>query len=194
MDGASPASPPPFANGFCLPQGQEQQLTLRLPDCHGTSRLVSTGEVVLTETRLVAEQPTAAWQHLNERPVVELNFVLSGQLRQSQSGLLHQQLYAPGYHNLVFNPQSLEQNQLLGPGEFRLVTVQLPLPRMLALLTDYMPEVGALAEQLAQGRPLVRHAPAPGLPPRLRYALTTLWDSPACWASSACTTRPWCWN
>lgn len=176
-----PALPPPFATGFCLPEGQEQQFALPLlgPGCQGTARVVTTGGLVLNETRFVAEQPTTPWQHLNERPVVELSFVLAGNFRQSQSGLLREQLYAPGYHNLVFNPQSLEQNQLLGTGQFRLVTVQVPVARMVSLLTDYLPELPAVAEQLALGRPLVQHAAAPGLPPRLRYLLESLWDSPA---------------
>ena len=173
------ASPPPFAAGFHLPEGEEQHLALTLAGSQGTARVVVVGGLVLSETRLVAAQPTAPWQHLNERPVVELNFMLAGTLRQSQSGLLREQLYAPGYHNWVYNPQSLEQNQLLGTGQFRLVTVQVPVARMLSLLTDYVPELPAVAEQLAQGRPLAQHAPAPGLPARLRYLLDTLWDSPA---------------
>lgn len=174
-----PASPPPFAAGFCLPEGQEQHLALTLAGSQGTARLVTVGGLVLNETRLVAAQPSPPWQHLNEREVVELSFVLAGTLRQRQSGLLRAQLYAPGYHNWVYNPQSLEHNQLLGTGQFRLVTVQVPVARMLSLLTAYVPELPAVAEQLALGRPLVQHAPAPGLPPRLRYLLDTLWDSPA---------------
>lgn len=173
-----PASPPPFAAGFCLPEGQEQHAALQLGGSPGTVRLVTTGGLVLTETRLAAAPPAAPWQHLNERPVVELNFMLAGHLRQSQGGLLRQQLYEPGYHNWVHHPQSLEQNELLGTGPVRLVTVQVPVARMLSLLTDYVPELPAVAEQLAQGRPLVQHAPAPGLPPRLRALLDTLWDSP----------------
>lgn len=175
MDAPSSAS---FAAGFSLPEGQEQHLALSLAGCQGTARLVGVGGLVLNETRFVAEQPTTPWQHLNERPVVELSFMLAGTLRQSQTGLLHEQLYAPGYHNWVFNPQSLEQNHLLGTGQFRLVTVQVPVARMVSLLTDYVPELSDVAEQLALGRPLVRHAPASGLPPRLRYLLDTLWDSP----------------
>jgi AraC family transcriptional activator of pyochelin receptor len=176
-----PASPPPFAAGFCLPEGQEQQFALPMlwAGCQGTARIVATGGLVLTETRFVAEQPTTPWEHLNERPVVELNFVLAGNFCQSQSGLLREQLYSPGYHNWIFNPQSLEQNRLLGTGQFRLVTVQVPVARMVRLLTDYVPELPDVAEHLALGRPLVQHAPAPGLPPRLRYLLDTLWDSPA---------------
>ncbi|MVN77567.1 helix-turn-helix domain-containing protein [Hymenobacter sp. HMF4947] len=168
-----------FAAGFYLPEGQEQHLALSLAGCPGTARMVAVGGLVLNETRFVAEHPTTPWQHLNERPVVELSFMLAGTLRQSQTGLLHEQLYAPGYHNWVFNPQSLEQNQLLGTGQFRLVTVQVPVARMVSLLTDYVPELSDVAEQLALGRPLARHAPAPGLPPSLRYLLDTLWDSPA---------------
>ncbi len=173
-----PASPPPFAAGFCPPEGQEQHVTLSLAGCQGTARVVAIGGLVLNETRFVAEQPATPWQHLNERPVVELSFMLAGTLRQSQTGLLREQLYAPGYHNWIFNPQSLEQNQLLGTGQFRLVTVQVPTARMVSLLTDYVPELREVTAQLAQGQPLVRHAPAPGLPPRLRYLLDTLWDSP----------------
>lgn len=169
---------PTFATGFCLPEGSEQQLPLVLPGCRGTSWLVAAGGLVLSETRLVADGSRATWQHVNERPVVELNFVLAGQLRQSQSDLLREQPYVPGYHNWVFNPQSVEQNQLLGPGEFRLVTVQVPAARMLDVLTTYAPDLEPLARQLAQHRPWVQQAPAPGLPPRLRYLLATLWDSP----------------
>lgn len=153
-------------------------MLLPLAGCQGTARVVAVGGVVLNETRFFAEHPPTPWQHVNERPVVELSFMLAGTLRQSQTGLLHEQLYTPGYHNWVFNPQSLEQNQLLGTGQFRLVTVQVPVARMVSLLTDYVPELSNVAEHLTQGRPLVRHAPAPGLPPRLRYPLDTLWDSP----------------
>lgn len=172
------ASPPSFAAGFYLPEGQEQHVVLPLAGCQGTARVVAVGGAVLNETRFLATKPPTPWQHVNERPVVELSFMLAGTLRQSQSGLLHEQLYAPGYHNWVFNPQSLEQNHLLGTGQFRLVTVQVPVARMVSLLTDYVPELADVAKQLTQGRPLVRHAPAPGLPPRLRYLLDTLWDSP----------------
>ncbi len=169
----------PFAAGFNPPEGQELFLPLPLADLRGTTRLVAVGGLVLTETRFLTERPTAAWQHLNERPVVELSFMLAGTLRQSQTGLLRDHLYVPGYHNWVFNPQAQEQNHLLGTGQFRLVTVQVPVDRLLRLLTDYVPELPALAEQLAQGRPLVQHAPTPGLPPRLRYLLNSMWDSPA---------------
>lgn len=168
------ALPPPFAAGFCLPEGQEQQGALSLGGVPGTVRLVSVGGLVLNETHFVAEQPPLPWQHRNERPVVELSFMLAGALRQSQTGLLREQLYVPGYHNWVFNPDSVEYNQLLGTGQFRLVTVQVPAARLLGLLTDYVPELPAVAEQLARGRPLVQHAPAAGLSPRLRYLLDTL--------------------
>lgn len=65
-------SPPSFAAGFYSPEGQEQQVTLSL----GNSWYSPSGglrrAVVLTETRFVAEQPATSWQHLNERPLVEL--------------------------------------------------------------------------------------------------------------------------
>jgi AraC family transcriptional activator of pyochelin receptor len=175
MDASASA---PFTAGFYLPEGQEQQRDLSLGGCQGTARVVTVGGLVLNETRFVAAQPTSPWQHLNERPVVELNFMLAGTLRQSQTGLLHEQLYVPGYHNWVFNPGSLEQNELLGTGPFRLVTVQVPVARMVSLLTDYVPELSDVSEPLALGQPLARHTPALGLPPRLRYLLDTLWDTP----------------
>lgn len=50
------ALPPPFAAGFCLPEGQEQQGALVLGGAPGTVRLVSVGGLVLSETRFVAEQ------------------------------------------------------------------------------------------------------------------------------------------
>ena len=174
-----PASPAPFTVGFHPPEGQELHLDLAFAEHLGTARVVSVGGVVLSETRFQTERPTAAWQHVNERPVVELSFMLSGTVRQSQAGLLRDQLYEPGYHNLVFNPQGLEQNQLLGTGAFRFVTVQVPVARMVGLLTDYVPELPRVAEQLLRGQPLVQQAAAPGLPPRLRYLLDSLWDSPA---------------
>lgn len=174
-----PTTPAPFAAGFNPPEGQELLLDLAFADHLGTARVVRVGEVVLSETRFQTERPTAAWQHLNERPVVELSFMLAGTVRQSQAGLLRDQLYVPGYHNWVFNPQALEHNQLLGTGAFRFVTVQVPVARMLALLTDYVPELPRVAEQLLRGQPLVQQAAAPGLPPRLRHLLESLWDSPA---------------
>ena len=174
-----PALPPPFAASFAPPEGQELHLTLPLADRLGTTRLVTVGGLVLNETRFRTEHATAAWQHVNERPVVELNFMLAGTLRQSQTGLLQDQLYTPGYHNWLHNPQSLETNQLLGTGQFRLVTVQVPTVRMAELLVSYAPELAAVAEQLALGHSLVQHAPAPGLPPHLRYLLDTLWNAPA---------------
>lgn len=173
-----PVPSAPFAAGFALPEGQELHLALPLADKLGTARLVATGGLVFNETRFQTERPTAAWQHHNERPVVELSFMLAGTLRQSQTGLLRGQLYQPGYHNWVHSPGSLEENQLLGTGQFRLVTVQVPTARMAELLAAYAPELGAVAEQLTLGHPLVRHAPAPGLPPRLRYLLDTLWEAP----------------
>ena len=173
------ASLAPFAASFDPPEGQELHLDLPLAGLSGTARLMAVGELVLSETRFHPEHATAAWQHHNERSVVELNFMLAGTLQQSQTGLLRNQLYVPGYHNWVYNPQSLEQNQLLGTGPFRLVTVQVPVARLLRPLTAYVPELPAVAEQLARGQPLVQHAPAPGWSPRLRYLLESLWDSPA---------------
>jgi AraC family transcriptional activator of pyochelin receptor len=174
-----PSTPAPFAAGFNPPEGQELHLDLAFADHRGTARVVAVGGVVLSETRFHPEQPTAAWQHLNERPVVEMSFMLAGTVRQSQTGLLRDQLYVPGYHNWVFNPQALEHNQLLGTGAFRFVTVQVPVARMLSWLTDYVPELPRVAEHLLRGQPLVQQAAAPGLPPRLRYVLESLWDSPA---------------
>lgn len=160
-------------------KGAEQQLALGFGPRTGQVHLFSGAQFTVIDTSFLSQPGATRWSHHNPRALVEMNFVLSGYLTQSHSGLLQQQAYVAGYHNCLFNPDAVEENELISNQPFHMVSVQLERDEMMRLLMAYAPTLDVVAGQLADRSPFLRQSPVARLPQAIRYRLETVWQSPA---------------
>jgi hypothetical protein len=76
-------------------------------------KIALTDEFCIWDGTVVADTDTAPWVHYNDTSFVEMNFMVEGHTLQTHEGLLDQYHYRKGHHNILFNPYSMETNQLL---------------------------------------------------------------------------------
>ena len=168
-----------FDSIYRYDKGAEHLLDMNFQERKGAARLFMTDEFTVIDTNYTSATGSAKWSHYNDRPFVELNFVLSGNLYQSHSGLMEQQLYTSGYHNCLFSPDSLEENELTSGREFHSVSLQIEPGRMINLLLDYAPELEVYAQKIEKGMPFVSQSALLNLPAHIKYLLKILWQGPA---------------
>src|SRR5438067_287223 len=99
---------------FKIPDGLVQEYTMPFEDRTGTVKVAVAGGMGIVDSISSTHQPTSAWQHYNANPFVEMNFVIEGNMYQTHEGVLNRYRYDKGYHNILFNPYSLEKNELIG--------------------------------------------------------------------------------
>jgi len=168
----------PIDSLYQFDKGSEQVLTPCFEQRRAHVRLFTGEQFRVIDTHFRAQVGSARWSHYNQRPLVELNFVLGGYLAQTHSGLLHQQAYSTGYHNCLYNPDSLEENELASNKAFQMLSLQLEPGEMMRLLTAYAPELERVAQKLADRTPFVCQSPVLDLPDPIKYTLKTVWQSP----------------
>ncbi|GAA4318347.1 hypothetical protein GCM10023149_16390 [Mucilaginibacter gynuensis] len=145
---------------------------------HGKACILNGEGFTVIDARFTTAKGPAVWSHENDRSFVEMNFVLDGRLDQSQSGLLEKQPYTKGYHNCLFNPDSLEENSLLCGQGFHMISVQFEPTAMQRLLLNYAPDLEVIAHKLEDHKPFLRQAPVLDLPVAIDLLLRNLWQSP----------------
>lgn len=169
---------PSFNDVFHPGEGIIHQYHLPFQDRSGHVKLVVSNNMAIVDSLMVAATPTAQWGHYNEKPFVEMNFVLEGNMYQTHEGVLKRHLYAKGYHNILFNPDSREDSELIGTGRFRNFGVHISPQKMIDLLTGYIPELEDVANKIEKGVPFVLHTPSNYISAPMRYLFDTFWNTP----------------
>lgn len=167
-----------FDNIFEPLDGVVQHVSTPFEDRTGSLNLVVTGGMGIVDGTMTTERPTVPWQHFNSRPFVEMNFIMEGSLYQTHEGILYRHLYEKGYNNLLFNPNSWEENELIGSGNYRIFTAHFVPEKMTALLSGYIPEFAHLAEKIERGDPFVLHAPGNFITSKMKYIIDGIWQCP----------------
>lgn len=157
--------------------GKLSQYLFDLMDKRGILKLYQGKDFIISDTQFNTEKDTLYWQHINEA-FMECSFMVKGNLYQSQSGLFEQQLYSPGYHNWLFNPDATEGNQLIGKGEYRIVSVYMTVDKAIRLFNDYVPELKEIPDSLKQSRPWIKQATGMKFSERMLYLINNLWNAP----------------
>jgi AraC-like DNA-binding protein len=160
------------------PRGEVKEYTTSVPDRKGSLKMVITDTMGIIDGTMVTEKVTAPLTHYNDKPLVEMNFMLEGCISQTYEGLLTKHLYQKGYSNILFNPYAMESNELMHCGTHRIFSAHIEPAYMASLFSGYLPELMPYAEKIAKGEPFVLHAPARGLNNRFRYFFDTFWDCP----------------
>lgn len=159
------------------PRGQMQQFSSPMPDREGLLRMVITDTMGVIDGVMHTTGPVKPLEHYNDRPMVEMNFMLQGAICQDYGSLLHQHTYLQGYHNILFNPYCNERNTLMGSGDYRIFSVHFMPERMIELFSTYTPELAVLADKIDKGAPFVLHAPQHSLPAQSIALFDTFWSN-----------------
>ncbi|HTJ11256.1 MAG TPA: AraC family transcriptional regulator [Dinghuibacter sp.] len=160
---------------MAMPKGSWREFHSPLKDRTGRMKIALTDAFCIVDDTVVTDTDTAPWTHYNDTSRVEMNFMLEGESRQSHGGLLERHPYRKGYHNILFNPFSMETNQLMGTGTHRMFYVYVSPEKMMELFSGYLEEMAPFAEKLAKGEPFVLHSPAKGLSHTLQYFFDSFW-------------------
>lgn len=159
-------------------KGKLSDFVFDLEDKRGTIRIYQGNGFVITESNFNTEISTLPWNHMNETGFVEFNFVLKGSLYQSQRGLFENHLYCEGYQNWLFNPGEVEENHLIGKGEYHLICFYLQTPKFLSLVEEYVPDLKEIIKATKVNIAWYKHSVKASFSKRLLYLLTNLWDCP----------------
>src|SRR5580658_1015690 len=162
-------------NLMAMPKGVLREFDSPIQDLPGRVKIALTDAFLISDGTMVTDADTAPWIQYNDKSFVEMNFVLEGHILQTHEGLLDRYHYRKGHHQILFNPYSLETNQLLSTGTHRVFSVYVSPEKMMELFAGYLEEMAPFAEKLAKGEPFVLHAPAPGLTNELRNFFDNFW-------------------
>jgi AraC-like DNA-binding protein len=162
-----------------VPEGVVQEFRTPMKDREGYLKLVITDSMGILDGTMITTGPTRPMEHFNDRPLVEMNFMLEGSISQTNGGLLKQYSFKKGYHNILFNPYSIERNCLEGAGTHRIFSAHIPPERMMNLFSGYVPELAPFVEKIAKGEPFVLHSPANGFNKHMKYFFDSFWDCPS---------------
>jgi len=160
------------------PRGQVKEYSTSLLGREGRLKMVITDTMGVIDGTMNIKKVTTPLTHYNERPLVEMNFMLNGNINQTYEGLLTNHHYQKGYHNILFNPYAVESNQPMHAGTHQIFSAHIEPEYMASLFTGYLPELVPFAEKILSGKPFVLHAPAIGLNSRFRYFFDTFWNCP----------------
>ena len=158
-----------------MPRGISREFSSPMKDRIGRMKIAITDAFCIVDTTMISDTHTAPWTHYNEKSVVEMNFMLEGHILQTHEGLLDRHEYKKGYHNILFNPYSMETNQLVNKGTNHSFSVYILPEKMMELFAGYLEEMAPFAEKLAKGEPFVLHAPALGLTNELKSLFDNFW-------------------
>ena len=116
-----------------MPKGAWREFDSPMKDRTGRIKIAITDAFCISETTVVTDTDTAPWMHYNDTSSVEMNFMLEGHILQTHEGLLDRYHYRKGHHNILFNPYSMETNQLLSTGTHRIFSVNILPEKMIEL-------------------------------------------------------------
>ena len=171
-------APAAYEQIFSPGNGVVQELALPVDNKQGTLTLALVNEMGVVDSRFHTNGFTPSWKHLNSKPFVEMNFMLEGDLYQQMENFTGKKLCARGTHNILFNPGTLEENQLIGHGQYRTFGVHITPRKMTELLAAYVPELEAYADKICAGRPFVLESPGPAITAGMQYIFDTIWQCP----------------
>lgn len=160
-----------------IPRGEVKEFATPLKDRKGSLKIVITDSLGIMEGVMITEKPTVPLSHYNDKPLVEMNFMLEGNIRQTHEGLLNGYEYRKGYNNILFNPYSNEENQLMSSGTHRLFSAHILPEKMASLFSGYLPELNRYAEKILKGEPFVLHCHANNISRPLKYFFDNFWLS-----------------
>jgi len=158
-----------------MPKGVLREFDSPVKDGTGRIKIAMTDAFLISDDTRVVDSDTAPWMHYNDKSFVEMNFLLEGHIVQTREGLLDGLHYRKGHHNILFSPDTMETNQLLGSGTHRIFSVYVSTEKMMELFAGYLEEMAPFAEKLAKGEPFVLHAPVQGLSNALKYFFDSFW-------------------
>ncbi|MBS0031184.1 helix-turn-helix transcriptional regulator [Chitinophaga sp. 22321] len=173
-----PPAPASYDQMFSPGRAVVQDLALPFEDKQGIITLAMLNRMGVADSRFQTDRIAPPWQHLNSMPFVEMNFIVEGDLYQTIEGFPGKRLCARGANNIMFNPGSLEKNELIGYGKFRTFGVHVNPDRMAELLTAYVPELEKYAEKIYAGKPFILESPAPVITAGMKYIFDTIWQCP----------------
>jgi AraC-like DNA-binding protein len=159
-------------------EGEVHIVALPFSDRKGKVTSVMNQGIGIVDGLTYVEQPAKRWSHCNEEKFIEMNFMLEGSMYHTQGDLFKRRQLLPGYHNLLFNPFSREESELIGSGQFRHVGIHITIDRALVFFNEFIPRLAYLAEKIQKDDPFVIHAPSDRLPTKMKYLFDTMWAKP----------------
>lgn len=144
----------------------------------GVLQIYKGTDFIISDAAMTTVAATPSWKHYNSPGWAEFTFVVKGNILQTQVGLFEKRVLSQGSHSFLFNPDTLEENQLMGKGEYRIISILMPIDKALSLFHEYLPEFSHVAAQLAAGKALFHQSPDHRFADRIAHILNHLWESP----------------
>lgn len=147
-------------------------------DRKGVLQIYKGVDFIISDAEMTTVAATPSWEHYNSPGWAEFTFVVKGRILQTQVGLYENRVLSQGSHSFLFNPDTLEVNQLMGKGDYRIISILMPVEKAIGLFNDYLPEFPHVAQQLIAGKALFHASPDLRFSDRITNILSHLWESP----------------
>ncbi|CAL1519871.1 AraC family transcriptional regulator [Chitinophaga sp. MM2321] len=170
--------PVTFEEVFSPARGVVQEFPLPFSDKPGTLKIALVNDIGVVDSHFCTDRITPPWEHINHKSFVEMNFMVEGSIYQTMDGFFNRHRHEKGTHNILFNPGSLERNELVGYGCYRTFGIHIVPEKMIALLTAYMPEFEQYATKIAAGTSFTLESQAPLMTAKMKYIFDTIWQTP----------------
>ncbi len=154
--------------------------SVSLPEVSGQYRLLKMGGVAVSDgcMELRSQRLSVHMEHLNDLPMIEMNFSLEGNIRQKLGFLQEEVLYSKGYHNIMYNQGEWEHNQFLHCGTHNTFTINIHTERFLQLFYGHSSPMDELVEKVAKGTPFLVHRPPLTFTPQMGAIIQSFWNTP----------------
>lgn len=174
---------PSFEDFKRLPESEDPLVfNFSLPEMKGHMRMLKKGKITLSDGTLQLSESGSlghnGMRHFNEQPLVELNFVMEGNIVQNNSYLSRELHYVKGYHNIMYNQGEWEQNKFVGAGIHNTFTVHILAERFVELFSMHSDKMDNLAEKVLSGNPFLIEQPARPITHYMHTVIRELWNCP----------------
>lgn len=173
---------PTFEEFRRLPDDDDpKEFRITLPEIKGRLRTLKMGQVYLSDGAMELSGTAVgkgSIRHFNDLPLVEMNFVLDGHIRQRVGHIKEDIAYKKGYHNLMYNRGEWEQNTCMTGGLHNTFTVNVLEDRFVELFSGHSAELAVLGEKVVRKTPFLMDRPGQDVTPAMRSIIDSLWACP----------------
>ncbi|NML21461.1 helix-turn-helix transcriptional regulator [Pseudoflavitalea sp. G-6-1-2] len=152
---------------------------IKTREVNGQLRLLKRGDIHISEGSLsfgAGLATHAGVKHWNNLPVVEMNFVMQGNIVQRNSFMKEEVPFAQGYHNIMYNQGHWEQNRFYGAGVHCNFTVNIAKHRFMELMLPHSAALDGITDNILANKPFVKHQTAKKITPAMSCLIASLWQ------------------
>jgi len=152
--------------------------SVTMPQVRGHFRLLKMGSIAISEGEMELSEDVPEYvsmKHLNDLPLVEMNFSLEGHIRQKLGFLKDELIFTKGYHNIMYNHGEWEHNHFLRGGRHNTFTINVHADRFIQLFSAHSSPMDDMATKVMRETPFLLEQPKLPFTPYMHAIIQSFW-------------------